>query len=131
MIFVDSNVPMYLIGADHPHKHDARRLLEAFVADRRRLVSSAEVLQEILHRYRAIDRPSAIQPAVDALLGVTDEVLPIEARDVLAAKDVLTSRWALSSRDALHVAVMQRHGIDEVLSFDRHFDLVPGVRRHC
>jgi predicted nucleic acid-binding protein len=118
VIFVDSNVPMYLIGADHPHKHDARRLLEAFVADRRRLVSSAEVLQEILHRYRAIDRPSAIQPAVDALLGVTDEVLPIEARDVLAAKDVL-------------VAVMQRHGIDEVLSFDRHFDLVPGVRRHC
>ena len=131
MIFVDSNVPMYLVGADHPHKHDARRLLEMFVADRRRLVSSAEVLQEILHRYRAIDRPSAIQPAVDALLGVTDEVLPIDARDVLAAKDVLVARWALSSRDALHVAVMQRHGIDEIVSFDGHFDLVPGVTRHC
>jgi hypothetical protein len=38
-------------GADHSHKHDARRLLETFVADRRRLVSSAEVL----HRYRAVD----------------------------------------------------------------------------
>lgn len=130
MIFVDSNVPMYLVGADHPHKHDARRVLERFVADGRRLVTSAEVAQEILHRYRAIDRPAAIQPALDVLLAVTDEVLPVESVDVIAAKDVLVSRWSLSARDALHVAVMQRHGIDEVLSFDRHFDLMPGLTRH-
>jgi predicted nucleic acid-binding protein len=58
-------------------------------------------------------------------------MLPIDAPDVLAAKDVLVARWALSSRDALHVAVMQRHGIDEIVSFDGHFDLVPGVTRHC
>ena len=130
MIFVDSNVPMYLVGADHPHKHDARRVLERFVADGRRLVTSAEVAQEILLRYRAIDRPAAIQPALDVLLAVTDEVLPVESVDVIAAKDVLVSRWSLSARDALHVAVMQRHGVDEVLSFDRHFDLMPGLTRH-
>ncbi len=130
MIFVDSNVPMYLVGADHPHKHDARRLLERFVADGRRLVTNAEVVQEILHRYRAIDRPAAIQPALDALLAVTDEMLPVEPLDVIAAKDVLLSRWALSARDALHVAIMRRHGIDEVLTFDRHFELIPGLTRH-
>ena len=28
MIFVDSNVPMYLVGAPHPHKADAQRALE-------------------------------------------------------------------------------------------------------
>jgi predicted nucleic acid-binding protein len=130
MIFVDSNVPMYLVGADHPHKHDARRLLDRFVADRRRLVTSVEVLQEILHRYRAIDRADAIQPAFDVLLAVVDEVLLIERADVLAAKDTLMARWALSARDALHVATMQRHGIVEVLSFDRHLGLTPGLTRH-
>ena len=26
MIFVDSNVPMYLVGSEHPHKIDAQRL---------------------------------------------------------------------------------------------------------
>jgi predicted nucleic acid-binding protein len=130
MIFVDSNVPMYLVGADHPHKHDARRLLDRFVADRRRLVTSVEVLQEILHRYRAIDRADAIQPAFDVLLAVVDEVLPIERADVLAAKDTLMARWALSARNALHVATMQRHGIVEVLSFDRHLGLTPGLTRH-
>ena len=47
MILVDSNIPMYLVGAEHPHKVDARRLLERAVAEKRRLVTDAEVLQEI------------------------------------------------------------------------------------
>ena len=74
MILVDSNVPMYLVGAAHPHKTDARRLLERLATDNRRLVSDAEVLQEILHRYVSIERRDAIQPAFDALSGIVDDV---------------------------------------------------------
>ena len=129
MILVDSNVPMYLIGAPHAHKIDAQRLLERLIAQRHRLVTDAEVLQEILHRYRGIDRLEAIQPAFDALLGVVDAVLPIERKDVELARDVLLARWQLSARDALHVAVMQRHGIDQIISFDRGFDDVSGIVR--
>ncbi len=129
MIFVDSNVPMYLIGEPHRHKVDAQRHLERLSLVRERLVTDAEVLQEILHRYRAIDRPAAIQPAFDLLLGVVDEVLPVGVDDVTAARDELLARWSLSARDALHVAVMRRHGVDRVLSFDPGFDLVPGLVR--
>jgi predicted nucleic acid-binding protein len=50
VILVDSNVPMDLVGAPHPHEIDAQRALEAAVAGRERLVTDAEVLQEILHR---------------------------------------------------------------------------------
>ena len=63
MIFVDSNVPMYLVGVAHPHKRDAQRLLERCLGERIPLVTDAEVLQEILHRYTAIRRRDAIQPA--------------------------------------------------------------------
>jgi predicted nucleic acid-binding protein len=129
MILVDSDVPMYLVGAGHPHKVDAQRLLERLVAERQRLVTDAEVLQEILHRYRAIDRLDAIQPAFDALLGVVDAVLPIERTDAERARDVLLARWQLSARDAIHVAVMQRHGIERIISFDRGFDDVAGIVR--
>lgn len=129
MILVDSNVPMYLVGAPHPHKVDALHVLERLVAERERLVTDAEVLQEILHRYRAIDRPDAIQPAFDAILAVVDEVYAVEHEDVDRARDVLLARWTLSSRDALHVAVMQRRGIGRLLSFDRGFDGVPGIER--
>jgi uncharacterized protein len=129
MILVDSNIPMYLVGADHPHKVDARRLLERLVTERQRLVSDVEVFQEILHRYAAIDRREAIQPAFDALRAVVDEVFPVEEVDVVRAKDLLGTHPALSARDALHAAVMERRGIARVLTFDRGFDAVAGVER--
>ena len=129
MIFVDSNVPMYLVGAAHPHKVDARRLLEESISAGERLVTSAEVMQEMLHRYVAIGRRDAIQPALDALLGVVDEVLPIERSDVERAKQVLDGHPALSARDALHVAVMKRWEVGRVMSFDTGFDGIPGIER--
>ena len=129
MIFVDSNVPMYVVGSDEALKAAAVAALEAAITADERLVSDAEVLQEILHRYTAIRRPEAIQPAFDVLLDAVDEVLPIEVADVQAAKEVLLARYRLSARDAVHVAVMRRHGVDTVISFDRGFDGYPGIHR--
>lgn len=128
MIFVDSNIPMYLVGAEHPNKEAARRLVEKAIVDGERLVTDAEVLQEILHRYVAIDRREGIGPAFDALLGIVDTVLPIELDDVQRARALLTTP-SLQARDALHIAVMQHHGISTVLTFDRAFDLVAGLTR--
>ncbi len=129
MILVDSNVPMYLIGAPHPHKTDAQRMLEQLVAQGRRLVTDAEVLQEILHRYTAIDRRDAIQPAFDALLGVVDEVLPIDEDACERAKRIVLGQLSISARDAIHAAVMELFEIDEILSFDQDFDRIPGISR--
>lgn len=129
MILVDSNVPMYLMGAEHPYKTRAQRVLERLVAAGERLVTDVEVLQEILHRYTAIDRPDAIQPAFDAVLGVVDEVLPVVPADVEEAKRIVLGRYGLSARDALHLAVMAGHGVGRILSFDAGFDRYPDVER--
>jgi len=129
MILVDSNIPMYLVGAPHPHKTDAQRLLEQLISDRQKLVTDAEVLQEILHRYVAINRRDAIQPAFDALLGVVDQVFAIDELTAQRAKEIVLERPGLSARDALHAAVMDLQGIEVILSFDAGFDGLPGVRR--
>jgi predicted nucleic acid-binding protein len=129
VILVDSNIPMYLVGAPHPHKSDAQRLLEELVSQRQRLVTDAEVLQEILHRYAAIDRRDAIQPAFDALLGVVDQVLAVDLATVERAKQIVLGHRRLSARDAVHLAVMEKHGIEHILSFDSGFDGFPGVTR--
>jgi hypothetical protein len=131
VILIDSNVPMYLIGAPHPHKIDAQRLLEKLISARERLVTDAEVLQEILHRYLAIDRRDAIQPAFEVLLSVVDEVLPIDQAAVERAKDIVMGHRRLSARDALHIAVMEQQRIERILSFDSGFDGVPGISRLC
>ncbi len=129
MILVDSNIPMYLVGAAHPHKSDAQRSLEKLVSDRQRLVTDAEVLQEILHRYVAIDRRDAIQPAFDALLGIVDQVLPVDRAVVERAKQIVLGHRRLSARDAVHLAVMEHHGIERILTFDSGFDGFPGITR--
>ena len=120
---------MYLIGAPHPHKSDAQRLLEKLVSDRQRLVTDAEVLQEILHRYVAIDRRDAIQPAFDALLGVVDQVLAVDRAVAERAKEIVLGRRQISARHAVHLAVMEQHGIEQILTFDSGFDGFPGITR--
>lgn len=120
---------MYLVGAEHPHKHAARRILERLIAAEERLVTDVEVIQEVLHRYSAINRRDAIRPCVEALLGVADEVYPIELDDVLAARDLVAEDSGISARDAIHVAVMRHAGVTRLVSFDRGFDLVEGLER--
>ena len=129
MIFVDSNIPMYLVGAPHAHKADAQRLLERLISDRQRLVTNAEVLQEILHRYVAINRRDAIQPAFDALLNVIDQVFAVDQGAAERAKEIVMGHPKISARDALHLATMEAQGIDQVLSFDSGFDGFPGIAR--
>ncbi len=129
MILVDSNIPMYLVGSSHPHKSDAQRWLEKLVSDRERLVTDAEVLQEILHRYVAINRRDAIQPAFDALLGIVDQVLAVDRGIAERAKEIVLGYRQLSARDAVHLAVMEHHGIERILTFDSGFDGFPGMTR--
>ena len=129
MIFVDSNIPMYLVGAAHPHKTEAQLILERLIASGQRLVTDAEVLLEILHRYTAIGRREAIGPAFQLTLDIVDEVIPMEKAEVLRAAEIAQNRALMSARDAVHIAVMERHGIRSILSFDADFDRWPGLTR--
>jgi len=128
VIFIDSNVPMYLVGQPHAHKADAQRVIERLAATRQRLVTSAEVFQEILHRYVAINRRDAIGPAVEVLNGIIDDVFPVAIEDVRRAQQIVLA-YPLSARDALHIAVMEAHGVEQIVSFDRGFDEFPGIAR--
>ncbi|HEX3819836.1 MAG TPA: type II toxin-antitoxin system VapC family toxin [Candidatus Sulfotelmatobacter sp.] len=129
MILIDSNIPMYLVGAPHPHKLDAQRWVEKLLSDRQRLVTDAEVLQEILHRYMAVNRRDAIQPAFNSVLGIVDDVLAVDRAVIERAKEIVFGHARLSARDAVHIAVMEQHDVDRILSFDTGFDGFPGITR--
>jgi uncharacterized protein len=129
VILVDSNIPMYLVGGSHPHKADAQRLIQKVASDRERLVTDAEVLQEILHRYVNINRRDAIQPAFDSLLGMVEQVFAVDKAIVERAKEIALGYAQLSARDAIHLAVMEKQKINRILSFDLGFEGFPGVVR--
>jgi predicted nucleic acid-binding protein len=128
-LFVDANIAMYLVGAPHPNRERAVWALERAIATGDRLVTDADVLQEILHRYLAIQRPEAIDPCLDTMSALVDEVFPTESEDIHAARALLAQQAGLSTRVAAHAAVMQRHGVRRILSFDNGFDRLPGVER--
>jgi uncharacterized protein len=120
---------MYLIGSPGPLKVDAQRTIEKLVSQRERLVTDAEVLQEILHRYASTNRRHDIQPAFDALLDSVDDVLPVDRATIERAKSIVLAYSRLSARDAVHLAVMEQNGIKQIFSFDRGFDAFPGITR--
>jgi hypothetical protein len=74
-----------------------RILLERLATPGQRLVTDAEVLPEILHRYAAIGKREAIGPAFKALLEIVDEVLAIEKADVLGAGENAQNRTLMSA----------------------------------
>lgn len=72
-----------------------------------------------------------IQPAFDAVLGLVDEVVPIDEATAVDAKDIALRYAGLSARDAIHLAAMGRHGVTRIMSFDGGFDAYPGIERLC
>jgi predicted nucleic acid-binding protein len=92
-------------------------------------VTDAEVYQEILHRYVAIGRRDAIQPAFDVLNELVDEIFPVDWTAVDRAKSLVLAYARQTARDAIHVAVMEQHAVTDILTFDAGFDEIPGIAR--
>ena len=129
MIFIDSNVPMYIVGNPHPNKERAINLTGELVQSGEHLITSVEVYQEILHRYTSIRRPQSIDDAFEVIDGLVEEVLPYGMPEVREARRLLAAVPSISARDALHVAVMRAASCSRVLSFDAGFDNCPSIMR--
>ena len=129
MIFVDANVPMYMVGELHPNQDRVEALLEQLRADGEELVTDAEVYQEILHRYTSNERPQMIDAAFRELDSIVDKVFTFGMTEIHYARELLRAVPGISARDAIHVAVMRREGITRILSFDQGLDACPGIER--
>ena len=120
MIFVDSNVFIYAVGRSHPLKAEAQSFFLDSSTEGKRLVTSAEVLQELLHVYLPVERMKTLDAAIElATLGV-DRVIAIDSAAVLHARNLADSFPGLTARDLLHLSVCQLHKIKELKTFDRN-----------
>ena len=118
MTFVDSNVFIYHVGGEHRMRSKAREFVADSLAQGTRLVSSAEVLQELLHVYVPPRRWATLDAAFELVNGCVDEVWPIEKGDVELARDLARFYPGLSSRDLIHLACCHRRNVDELMTFD-------------
>lgn len=129
MILIDSNVLMYAAGAPHPHKGPSLALLERIAGGEVEAAVDAEALQEILHRYRAIDEWARGRHVYDLARRVFPSVIPVDAHVLDRARELMDAHADLQARDAVHAAVVLHHDMEALCSYDRDFDRVPGIVR--
>lgn len=129
MVFVDSNIPMYVAGRDHPNRRPALRLLERARTGDLELCSSTEVLREILYRYVRLEHVDLAAEVYDLFVPQCAVMLPVAIADTDRARNLLLEVPGLSVRDAVHAAVMLENGIRTIATFDQGFDRVPGIER--
>lgn len=129
MILVDANVIMYAAGSDHPHKPRCVRFLEEVASGEVEATVDAEVLQEILHRYRAIGRWSDGRRVYDLARKLFPLALPITTDVLDRARALLDEHESLSARDAVHAAAAIVHSMDAICSYDRDFDVIAEIER--
>ena len=129
MVFVDSNIPMYVAGREHPLRASAQRFLERARRGELDICTSTEVLQEILYRYSSLDRVDLATAVYDLFVQLCPTIFPVTLADTDRAKTLLAIRTRISARDAVHTAVMLNHDIHQIATFDMGFDQIQGIDR--
>lgn len=119
MIFVDTNIFIHHVGRSHPLRDRARDLVASALERDARLVTSAEVLQELLHFYRRSRRESVLQDAFTLLDSTVDEVWPVERADIGLAWQLAEGHPGLDTRDLAHLACCVRREPEDLMTFDR------------
>ena len=129
MVLLDTNLFMYAGGAEHPNKAPAARFLERVTSNEVEAAIGAETLQEILHRYRALNRWEDGRRVYDHARTLIPTVFPVTASILDSARDLLDDNPKLVARDALHAAVALEHTGGQICSFDDDFDEIEGIKR--
>ena len=128
-VFVDSNIPMYVAGRDHPNREPARRFLERIRSGEVEGCTSTEVLQEILYRYAALRRLDLAGDVYDLFVQLCPVVFAVTLADTDRARAMLARSNAVGVRDAIHTAVMLNNDVTSIATFDAAFDRIPGISR--
>jgi uncharacterized protein len=128
-LFLDTAVFMYAGGRDHPLRAACQTILQRTAAGTLDATTSAEVVQEILHRFVAIHRPDLGVAMARDLLDAFEPVLPITNGVVRRLPDLVERYPVLATRDLIHVATCLEEGIGEIVGPDRGFDTVREIRR--
>ncbi len=122
---------MYAAGTDHPLKEPCRIIIEAAARQGTLFFTNAEVLQELIHRYRAINAWTArgLGTFKAFATAMEDRIEPIFAEDVQCAAGLVDTYPRLSARDLVHLAVMERVGATAIITADTTFDGLDGIER--
>jgi predicted nucleic acid-binding protein len=120
MIFVDSNLFVYAVGRQHSLRSEAQKFFLDAATKRTPLVTSAEVLQELLHIYLPVERIETLDNALQLAVESVDQIFDVTADAVIQARMLADEYSFLSARDLIHLSVCRLNNITQLKTFDRN-----------
>ncbi len=129
MVFIDTNVFLYAIGREHALKAPCQAVLRALEQERLEGETNTEVIQEVLFALSRRGSRELASEVTHDLIDLFPNLLPVTRPDLRVAATLYKNSPSLSPRDAIHIATMQNNGLDTIVTTDRDFDEVTGIRR--
>ena len=128
--FLDTNIPMYAAGLEHPHKEPSIEILNLVASRPDSFITSTEVFQELIHYYLSADRWELGQQVFNRFETTMEgRIEPIYPEDTHLAAGMAGRYPGVSARDLLHAAVMLRLRTSYTISADTKLDQIPGIHR--
>ena len=126
--YVDSNYWIYWMDSRHPeHRHVSKAMRAAI---REGILLNLTSLLEVAHYFRDLGEAQLLS-TMDKLRNLT--TLNLAELDTTTADEALRilgrySEMGIGGRDAVILATMQLHGVKRILTHDRDFRKVKGIR---
>lgn len=127
MILCDTDVLAYAVGGEHALREPCRRLVQSHADGLIDLTTTVEVLQEFAHVY-ARRRTRKAAAGLTRQYAESLEVLLTEPRDLALGLTLYEEQPRLGCFDALLAAVALNRHAEALISGDRAFGDVPGLR---
>jgi predicted nucleic acid-binding protein len=124
--FIDTNVFVYAVAEDSAYQAGSAETMEALGAGMASAATSATVIEE-LWQLELRGRLAGLDGAADAAFTLMRPVLAVT--DEIVAAAFALKAGGLGANDRIHAATCAAHGIRTMLTADRGFDSVPGLRR--
>ena len=121
MILIDTNIFMYAAGSAHKFKANSIKLLRKAAEGLIDSFIDAEILQEILHRYRAINRWEDGKKVYELTRSIMPVVEPVTSDIIDQTYTLLKKYPGIMARDALHAAICISTNADGICTYDRDF----------
>ncbi|MEM2947848.1 MAG: type II toxin-antitoxin system VapC family toxin [Candidatus Bathyarchaeia archaeon] len=126
--FIDSNIFFYAKILDREYGDACAKILRKMERGEIKAVTSTLVIVELANALRKYGLSREVRAVVDAVFSLDIQVFEVDPLDVRIAAQIF-DEFKISPYDCVHVAVMKKAGIEEIISADKDFDKINWIRR--
>jgi len=127
-VFIDSNVFFYAKIMDREYGNACAEILNRIVRGEVEAATSVLVAVELANALVKYGLSNEVKETIDGLFSLEISIHEVDQFDIRNAASIF-DEFKISPYDCVHIAVMRRVGVNEIISADKDFDKVNLIKR--